>query len=80
MCLFISSFSKWDSELLSTATKILSKELALPSNIEEGMADYRLTLCLSFFYKFFLSVRQKMLLNSVPQDEMSALKASVVTH
>ncbi len=66
--------SKWNNDLFSTACTVLSKELALPLNITEGMAEYRLTLCLSFFYKFYLKVPQEIDPKSIPLNEMSVLK------
>ena len=67
------SFSKWNDDLLSTACKTLSQEFLLPTNITGGMAEYRQSLCLSFFYKFFLLVRSLSMPSCLLEREASAL-------
>ncbi|CAI5447919.1 unnamed protein product [Caenorhabditis angaria] len=47
---------KWDKRILEVALNSLNDEMKLPSNVPGGMAQYRLTLAKSFFYKFFLKV------------------------
>ena len=69
-------YRKWTSDLSPFVCESLARELALPSNVEEGMADYRLTLCLSFFYKFFLNVLREVSPDSIPKKEASVLTVS----
>ncbi len=66
-------FSKWDDNLLSIVFKALSQEFVLPINVLGGMAQYRQSLCLSFFYKFFLFVRSQTSPNVLLEREASAL-------
>ena len=70
---FLFSFREWDDDLFSTTCKILSEEMAVPISVEEGMAEYRLTLCLSFLYKFFVFVRSQILPGAVSSRELSVL-------
>ncbi len=66
-------FSKWDDNLLSIVFKALSQEFVLPMNVVGGMTQYRQSLCLSFFYKFFLFVRSQTSSNVLLEREASAL-------
>jgi len=50
---------QWNKQTVDEATKVLSEELKLPSNVPGGMSEYRTTLAVSFFYKFSLIVNQK---------------------
>ena len=68
------SFREWNDDLLSTVCKSLCEEMALPPDVEGGMAQYRLSLCLSFFYKFFLFVQNQITANGASGKGMDALK------
>ncbi|KAI6200324.1 Ferredoxin [Aphelenchoides besseyi] len=45
---------KWDEDLLRDVTDRLSREFALPAGVPGGMAKYRCSLVMSFFFKFFV--------------------------
>lgn len=47
----------WDTSLLELASDTLLKDLPLPPSVPGGMVEYRRALTLSFFFKFYLSVR-----------------------
>ncbi|XP_033106656.1 xanthine dehydrogenase/oxidase-like [Anneissia japonica] len=48
----------WDKSLLDDTTVLLADEMSLPPDAPGGMVEYRQSLVLSFFFKFYLSVRQ----------------------
>ena len=49
----------WDDDLVQEACDLLEKELSLPPGVPGGMETYRNTLCVSFFFKFYLTVQMK---------------------
>lgn len=65
---------KWNDDLLQLSLNGLTDELVLEPRVPGGMPDYRLSLALSFFYKFYLTVLQCYAPQLVPQQEISALK------
>ena len=67
---------KWDDDLLQLSLNSLTDELVLDPTVPGGMPDYRLSLALSFFYKFYLTVLQQCTPQLVPPQETSAIKAS----
>lgn len=50
----------WDEQTLNFVLDALTRELELDESAPGGMADYRKSLCLSLFYKFFICVSQTM--------------------
>ncbi|XP_038627859.1 xanthine dehydrogenase/oxidase-like [Tachyglossus aculeatus] len=50
----------WDESLLTDVCAGLEQELRLPPNAPGGMVEFRRTLTLSFFFKFYLTVLQKL--------------------
>ncbi|KAM6179213.1 xanthine dehydrogenase/oxidase [Erethizon dorsatum] len=50
----------WNEELLQDVSRELAEELHLEHNAPGGMVDFRRTLTLSFFFKFYLTVLQKL--------------------
>uniref|UniRef100_A0A3Q3LRE0 Xanthine dehydrogenase/oxidase n=1 Tax=Labrus bergylta TaxID=56723 RepID=A0A3Q3LRE0_9LABR len=50
----------WGEELLQEACSLLAKEMTLDPSAPGGMVTYRRTLTLSLFYKFYLTVLQKL--------------------
>lgn len=50
----------WNEKLLQEVTAGLAEELQLSPDAPGGMVDFRRTLTLSFFFKFYLTVLQKL--------------------
>uniref|UniRef100_A0A2K5J9B5 Xanthine dehydrogenase/oxidase n=1 Tax=Colobus angolensis palliatus TaxID=336983 RepID=A0A2K5J9B5_COLAP len=50
----------WKEELLQDVCAALAEELHLPPDAPGGMVDFRRTLTLSFFFKFYLTVLRKL--------------------
>ncbi|XP_066282141.1 xanthine dehydrogenase/oxidase-like [Branchiostoma lanceolatum] len=63
---------KWDNDLLPEACSCLEDDLPLPPSVPGGMVEFRRTLTTSFFFKFFLSVQQRLNLKDVPPPYRSA--------
>uniref|UniRef100_A0A3B5LT49 Xanthine dehydrogenase n=1 Tax=Xiphophorus couchianus TaxID=32473 RepID=A0A3B5LT49_9TELE len=51
---------QWGEELLQEACSSLAEEMSLDPSAPGGMVRYRQTLTLSLFYKFYLTVLQKL--------------------
>ncbi|KAK7085090.1 hypothetical protein SK128_008316 [Halocaridina rubra] len=49
----------WNSSLLETGTSLLLQDLPLSPSAPGGMIEYRRALTVSFFFKFYLSVREQ---------------------
>ncbi|KAI4896035.1 hypothetical protein NFI96_006155 [Prochilodus magdalenae] len=69
----------WDEKLLTEGTQLLKEELSLSPAAPGGRVEYRRTLALSFFFKFYMQVllelQQKGIAVSVPPPEnLGALK------
>ncbi|XP_062598165.1 xanthine dehydrogenase/oxidase-like, partial [Saccostrea cucullata] len=47
---------KWEDDLVKDMADWLADDLPLPPGSPGGMTEYRRTLCISFFYKFYLTV------------------------
>ncbi len=54
------SSRRWGEELLQEACSSLAEEMTLDPSAPGGMVTYRRTLTLSLFYKFYLTVLQKL--------------------
>uniref|UniRef100_A0A667GIK6 xanthine dehydrogenase n=1 Tax=Lynx canadensis TaxID=61383 RepID=A0A667GIK6_LYNCA len=54
------SGSFWNEELLQNVCAGLAEELSLAPDAPGGMVEFRRTLTLSFFFKFYLTVLQKL--------------------
>ena len=63
---------KWNEGLLLTATTSLASELSLKPDVPGGMPDYRVSLALSFFYKYYLKVLSSRDPSAVPETHLSA--------
>jgi xanthine dehydrogenase/oxidase len=50
----------WNEELLQDVCAGLAEELHLAPDAPGGMVEFRRTLTLSFFFKFYLTVLQKL--------------------
>uniref|UniRef100_A0A672VB35 Xanthine dehydrogenase/oxidase n=1 Tax=Strigops habroptila TaxID=2489341 RepID=A0A672VB35_STRHB len=66
----------WNEKLLQDACHLLAGEMDLSPSAPGGMVDFRRTLTLSFFFKFYLTVLQKLSKNHngtpVPSNYISA--------
>ncbi|CAI5770855.1 dehydrogenase oxidase [Podarcis lilfordi] len=51
---------EWREKLLQEACRLLAGEMNLSPSAPGGMVDFRRTLVLSFFFKFYLTVLQKL--------------------
>ncbi|KAG8389014.1 hypothetical protein BUALT_Bualt02G0185300 [Buddleja alternifolia] len=70
---------RWNKELLQSALEVLEKDIVLKENAPGGMVEFRKSLILSFFFKFFLWVCQQMegmetFDETVPRSHLSAIK------
>ncbi|KAL3045459.1 hypothetical protein OYC64_013683 [Pagothenia borchgrevinki] len=72
----------WGEELLQEACSSLAEEMTLDPSAPGGMVTYRRTLTLSLFYKFYLTVLQKLRDQGVKGEELQSeyLSASEIFH
>lgn len=65
----------WDQDLLQNALKVLQKDILLKDNAPGGMIEFRKSLTLSFFFKFFLWVSHQMdsIKEGIPVSHLSAV-------
>lgn len=65
----------WDQDLLQNALKVLQKDILLKEDAPGGMVEFRKSLTLSFFFKFFLWVSHQMdsVKESIPSSHLSAV-------
>ena len=71
----------WNKELLGEAMKILEEDIVLKEDAPGGMVEFRRSLTLSFFFKFFLWVCEHIggkisLTERIPSSHVSAIKPS----
>ncbi|KAM4711210.1 xanthine dehydrogenase/oxidase [Anableps anableps] len=73
---------KWGKELLQEACSSLAEEMSLDASAPGGMVTYRRTLTLSLFYKFYLTVLQKLRSQGLSVEEVSSecLSATEIYH
>lgn len=50
---------RWDDKMLKAVFDTLNAELDLDHSVPGGMADYRKSLCLSLFFRFYLHVQSQ---------------------
>ncbi|XP_029874114.1 aldehyde oxidase isoform X5 [Aquila chrysaetos chrysaetos] len=50
----------WNDQMLDEACRLILKEIALPGSASGEKVDYKKTLVVSFFYRFFLEVLQSL--------------------
>lgn len=50
----------WNEQMLDEACRLVLKEIALPGSASGEKVDYKKTLIVSFFYRFFLEVLQSL--------------------
>ncbi|XP_051142249.1 xanthine dehydrogenase 1-like isoform X2 [Andrographis paniculata] len=70
----------WNKELLQGALKVLQKDILLKEDAPGGMVEFRRSLILSFFFKFFLWICQQVDEHmssdeKVPASHLSAIKS-----
>lgn len=65
----------WDQDLLRNALEVLQKDILLKEDAPGGMVEFRKSLTLSFFFKFFLWVSHHMngIKESIPLSHLSAV-------
>ncbi|RDY01496.1 Xanthine dehydrogenase 1 [Mucuna pruriens] len=65
----------WDQDLLQNALKVLQKDVFLKEDAPGGMVEFRKSLTISFFFKFFLWVSHQMdcIKESIPLSHLSAV-------
>ncbi|KMT14477.1 hypothetical protein BVRB_4g072500 [Beta vulgaris subsp. vulgaris] len=71
----------WNKDLLGEALKVLEEDIFLREDAPGGMVDFRKSLTLSFFFKFFWWVSREMdvktcLTETVPPSYLSAIQPS----
>ncbi|KAM4602225.1 xanthine dehydrogenase/oxidase isoform 2-T2 [Polymixia lowei] len=73
---------QWGEELLQDACSSLAEEMTLHPSAPGGMVTYRRTLTLSLFYKFYLTVLQKLAEEGVCVEGVKAdcLSATEIYH
>ncbi|XP_042260124.1 xanthine dehydrogenase/oxidase isoform X3 [Thunnus maccoyii] len=73
---------RWGEELLQEVCSSLAEEMTLSPSVPGGMVTYRRTLTLSLFYKFYLTVLQKLSGQGVNVDEVGSdcLSATEIYH
>ncbi|XAR60386.1 Xanthine dehydrogenase, partial [Bertholletia excelsa] len=64
----------WNRELLQGALEVLQKDILLKEDAPGGMVEFRRSLTLSFFFKFFLWVSHQM------EGKSSSLEGVPLTH
>ncbi|XP_021638354.2 xanthine dehydrogenase 1 isoform X2 [Hevea brasiliensis] len=68
----------WNQELLKGALKVLETDVLLKEDAPGGMVEFRKSLTLSFFFKFFLWVSNQMdgkkSIGSIPLSHLSAVR------
>ncbi|XP_070663898.1 xanthine dehydrogenase 1-like isoform X2 [Malus domestica] len=70
----------WNQEVLQGALKVLQEDVLLKDDAPGGMVEFRKSLSVSFFFKFFLWVsyqmeRKKCIKESVPLSHLSAVRS-----
>ncbi|XP_070675278.1 xanthine dehydrogenase 1-like isoform X2 [Malus domestica] len=71
---------RWNQEMLQGALKVLQKDVLLKDDAPGGMVEFRKSLTVSFFFKFFLWVSHQMegkqcIKVSVPLSHLSAVQS-----
>lgn len=69
----------WNQELLQGALKVLQKDVLLSDSAPGGMVEFRKSLTVSFFFKFFLWVSHQLegdkgLKERIPSSHLSAIQ------
>ncbi len=75
MLVMCHNIRQWNSDILSVGVASLADEMVIKPDAPGGMPDYRLCLALSFFYKFYLTVTNK--LKDIPSNELTATEVQI---
>ncbi|KAK3874324.1 hypothetical protein Pcinc_020737 [Petrolisthes cinctipes] len=76
----------WDASLLEEGTSLLLQDLPLAPSAPGGMIEYRRALTISFFFKFYLSVRGHLsvsvpsLVPTLTSDELEVTRVHTYKH
>ncbi|XP_077304771.1 aldehyde oxidase-like [Lithobates pipiens] len=73
----------WNEEMLGKACQLILDEVSLPPSAPGGMVEYKRTLTISFFFKFYLEVLQALDQLDPSNPDISALmqlQSSPVEH
>ena len=66
--------------MLAIACNNLAEELAIPYGAPGGMPVYRLSLTLSFFYKFYLLVSSQLDSYKLPEICKTAIEVVIICY
>ncbi|XP_041353249.1 xanthine dehydrogenase/oxidase-like isoform X2 [Gigantopelta aegis] len=69
--------SHWDESMLGKACNELAADLPLSPGAPGGMAEFRKTLTTSFFFKFFITVKTKLIQEGIITEVLSPEKSIV---
>jgi len=53
-------YRNWDDSLVNTVSQLLADDLPLSHGSPGGMVNFRRTLTISFFFKFYLTVQMQL--------------------
>ena len=53
-------YREWNEELLEQAVQLLLDEFPLASDVPGGMPEYRRSLAVSFFFKFYWTIKNML--------------------
>lgn len=65
----------WNRVLLMGALEVLEKEINIKDDAPGGMVEFRKSLTLSFFFKYFLWVSYQMDATDIPASDLSAIQS-----
>ncbi|XP_020096279.1 xanthine dehydrogenase-like [Ananas comosus] len=69
---------KWDKKLLEDVLNVLKEDINIPEDAPGGMAEFRKSLTLSFFFKFFMWVTHEMNVKGHFKEGLHATQLSAV--
>ena len=64
----------WDEALMTEGCRLLLEDLPLASDAPGGMVEYRHSLTISFFFKFYMAVLHKLSPQSIPAAVQSVVR------
>ncbi|WAR00721.1 XDH-like protein [Mya arenaria] len=69
----------WDDRLVDDVCRLLTEEMPLAAGSPGGMVEYRRSLTLSFFFKFYLTVQQQLQTMHIPTSKVPSYFQSATT-